>query len=464
MNRLIRRPAYAGALTLLLTVAAQAQTPLVSGDTYLQSGSNASQNFGALANVLVGPGGFAAAQSRGLIQFDLTGLNGVLSTNVQKAVLWVFVNRVTTAGAIDVFDVTTSWNEGTVTWNAPPVPGAILGTIPVITGNQWVGLDITTEVQTWLATPSLNHGLELQAFTSPSTSVQLDTKENVSTSHAAQLQIVLSGSGGPAGPAGATGATGPAGPAGAGGATGASGPAGAAGPTGASGPAGPAGAAGATGASGPAGAAGPTGASGPAGPAGATGATGASGPAGAAGATGATGVAGPAGATGATGVGVAGPAGATGATGATGPAGATGAAGAGIISFNRIANMGAFVSPEFLQFDGDGLGQSEGICNTGATACTLSLIPVTCKLQNLRVWTPDNAGTAIAFTVRFSAPGSATIFSDGPACTVTAGAGNTCTDTSTQSQATLGGAITLKTVWTGTLANPAKFFATVQCQ
>src|SRR5215470_11001691 len=116
MNRLIRRSACAGALTLLLNLAAQAQTPLVSGDTYLQSGTNASQNFGALANVLVGPG-TGTTQNRGLIQFDLTGLTGVTGTDVQKAVVWVYVNRMTVGGALDVFDVTTSWAEGTATWN-----------------------------------------------------------------------------------------------------------------------------------------------------------------------------------------------------------------------------------------------------------------------------------------------------------------------------------------------------------
>src|SRR5262249_4413669 len=151
--------------------------------------------------------------------FDLTGLNGVTGPNVQKAVVWVYVNRITVGGAIDGLDVTTPWAEGTATWNSPPVPGATLGTIQVQAGNQWVGLDITTEVQTWLSTPSLNHGLELVAsVTAPTTAVQLDAKENVSTSHQAQLQIVLQGAAGatgPAGPAGATGATGPAGPAGA---------------------------------------------------------------------------------------------------------------------------------------------------------------------------------------------------------------------------------------------------------
>src|ERR1044071_3214391 len=80
------------------------QGPVVVGDTYLQSGSNSAQNFGALANLLVGPG-TGATQSSGLVQFDLSAFSAVTASNVQKAVLWVYVNRMTTAGAIDVYDV-----------------------------------------------------------------------------------------------------------------------------------------------------------------------------------------------------------------------------------------------------------------------------------------------------------------------------------------------------------------------
>jgi hypothetical protein len=470
MNRLIRRPAYAGALMLLWNVVSQAQTPTVSGDTYIQSGTNASQNFGALANVLVGPG-TGTTQNRGLIQFDLSGLSGVAAGNVQKAVVWVYVNRVTVGGAIDIFDVTTSWAEGTATWNSPPVPGAILGSIPVSTGNQWVGLDITPEVQAWLATPSVNHGLELQAFTAPTTAVQLDSKENVSTSHPAQLQIVLqgpAGATGPAGPAGATGATGVAGPAGA---TGATGPAGSAGPTGATGVAGPAGATGATGPAGPSGvqglpgnpgatgatgATGPSGANGntvlngtgapsnalgvdgdyylrndttclygpklgnawpgtcavligPSGPAGPTGATGVAGPAGA---TGPSGPAGPAGPTGATGV--AGPAGATGATGVQGNTGSTGAAGA-TGATGATGPAGPTVYTRSVSIAGNAISpefyspNQEGKNTSEAcvnNTCPFTLVHHSCTLQNFKGFVVGNGGGATVTMTTRFAPAS----------------------------------------------------------
>jgi hypothetical protein len=302
----LSRLAKAAAVIALVTVPVLAQGPTVTGDTYLQSGTNASQNFGALANILVGPG-TGATQNRGLVRFDLSGMSGVSASDVQKAVLWLYVNRVTVAGSVDVYDVTSSWSESTATWNSPPTVGANQGTIAVTAAGQWVGLDITTEVQGWLTLPSNNYGVMLQAFTAPTTSVSLDAKESTATSHPAQLQIVL------VGPAGATGPAGAAGPTGA---------------TGAAGPSGPSGAAGAAGATGATGVAGPSGAAGAAGATGATGVAGPSGAAGAAGATGATGaqgVQGAAGATGATGAqGVQGAAGATGATGASGAAGANG--------------------------------------------------------------------------------------------------------------------------------------------
>jgi hypothetical protein len=157
--------------------------------------------------------------------------------------------------------------------------------------------------------------------------------------------------------------------------------------------------------------------------------------------------------------------GATGAAGATGATGATGAAGQGIISFNRTANMGGFTSPEFLQFNGDGEGVTEGVCNVNATTCSFGIIPAACSLKNLRVWTPDALGQTVTFTVRFSSSaGNISTFNSGPSCQVTSAAGNTCTDISTTSPVSLGAAIALQATWSNTLSTPARFLATVQCQ
>src|ERR1044072_2342773 len=121
MNGVFLRRGSGAAILPLLLIPAFAQGPVVNGDTYLQGGATSAQNFGSLAGVLVGPGGAAPTPNKGLVRFDLSALSAVSGSDVQKAVLWVYVNRVNTAGAIDVYDVTTPWVETTVTWNAAPV-------------------------------------------------------------------------------------------------------------------------------------------------------------------------------------------------------------------------------------------------------------------------------------------------------------------------------------------------------
>jgi hypothetical protein len=284
--------------------------PLV-GDTYVSSATPAA-NYGTLANIVIAPG------NAGLVQFDLSAIP--ISSTIAKAYLRVYANQVTTGGTLDFALATSSWTETTVTSANQPTVGSVFATAPVSVAKTFVLVDVTAEAQTWLAVPASNLGIEITG--AGSTSVQLDSKESLATSHPAELELSITG------PPGATGATGPLGPTGSAGATGAAGTTGPVGPTGATGPLGPlgaagptgiAGAAGATGAAGLAGAQGPTG---PAGPTGAAGAAGATGAAGSAGARGPSGPAGPTGAGGATGaLGLTGPVGPTGATGVNGPSG-----------------------------------------------------------------------------------------------------------------------------------------------
>ncbi|MBZ5677903.1 MAG: DNRLRE domain-containing protein [Acidobacteriia bacterium] len=300
------------ALAILPAAAWAQSTPLV-GDAFFNPG--VANNFGATVNLNVG----GTTQSQSLVQFDLTKLPpGTISSSVLVATLRLFVNKVSTAGALNLYAANAAWSESTVNGVAGLGPGALVaGPINVSVAGTYVVIPVTSQVQAWLnGTP--NNGFLIQA-TSPGTSLFFDSKESTATSHPAALEVVLvpqGGTPGAAGPAGAVGATGPTGavgPTGAQGDPGASGLAGAAGAPGLigpSGPAGPPGVTGAKGATGLAGAAGPSGAAGPAGPQGAAGATGPTGP---------VGSAGPAGA--------AGPRGVTGAAGATGPTGPAGAAG-----------------------------------------------------------------------------------------------------------------------------------------
>ncbi len=227
-----------------------ASAPVVA-DTYISS-SLPTNNFGTLANLNVGAG------AQALIKFDVAGSlpAGIDSSKISKAVLRLWVNKVGTAGSIDVAAVTTPWAETTVTQNTAPAAGITVPLNAVNAAGYYLLVDITNLVKNWADFPAQNQGLLVSASPSTATSVFIDSKENTTTSHAPELEIAVEG---PVGPQGAAGAQGPAGPAGA------------------QGPAGPAGTQGATGAQGPAGAEGPIG---PAGPQGAAGATGPQGPAG----------------------------------------------------------------------------------------------------------------------------------------------------------------------------------------
>ena len=174
---------------------------------------------------------------------------GTTSSQISRAVLRFYVNRVDTPGLVSLQPVGAAWNEYGVTYQTLPALGSAAAVFSVAHSGGYVAVDVTSTVQGWVSSAASNHGLALTAGTAV---VQFDSKENDLTAHAPTLdvEIVSQGPAGPAGVAGAQGVQGPAGP---------SGSAGAAGPAGATGPAGAIGATGATGAAGPAGARGASG-------------------------------------------------------------------------------------------------------------------------------------------------------------------------------------------------------------
>src|SRR5262249_42032879 len=151
-------------------------------------------NFGNATSVRVSP------TQTGLMQFDLSGLPSVAV--ISRATLVLFVSGVTTPGTVGIFPLTGPWTENTVTLNTAPPTGALVGAIPVSAGGQFVSLDITSLVQSWVNSPGSNFGLAAKPDAgAPSTSVTLDSKEATGTSHVAFLNISVAAQG----PAGATG-------------------------------------------------------------------------------------------------------------------------------------------------------------------------------------------------------------------------------------------------------------------
>jgi hypothetical protein len=156
---------------------------------------------------------------------------------VSKATLILYTDYVLTAGTMDVYQVSGSWSEGKITYNSAPALGTKLFSAVSVTSTGYLSLDLTSTVQAWLNRTLTNNGIALVPSSGSAISVSLDSKENILTSHTAQLALVLV-SAGPQGPQGVQGSPGPQGPQGT---TGAQGPIGFTGATGPQGPAGPAG-------------------------------------------------------------------------------------------------------------------------------------------------------------------------------------------------------------------------------
>ena len=204
------------------------QATLVA-DTHVSS-AQPDVNSGTLTNLNVG-GGYTA-----LVQFDLGVLpSGTTAAQITRATLRLYCNRADTPGTLSVTGVSSAWGEYSVTFNTLPGTGSAIGSTQVSAPGQFITVDVTSAVQSWITAPSSNNGL---ALTASSAVLQFDSKENDQTAHPPQLEIALAagtsgtGSVGPQGPAGPAG---PAGPQGAQGLPGATGPQGPAGPAGASG-------------------------------------------------------------------------------------------------------------------------------------------------------------------------------------------------------------------------------------
>ena len=270
----------------LTAAGAFAQTVPLTQDSFMNPGVGT--NFGTATTLNVG----GAANSQALAQFDLSALpSGVTASQVAKATFFLFVNKLSAAGTINISVANGSWSELTVSGTTGPVAAAAVASgISVTAAGNYVYVDATTAVQNWLNGSATNSGFIITSA-GGGVNVLFDSKESSTTSHPPTLTILLTNYG-PTGATGATGNNGTNGSTGATGATGNNGTNGATGATGATGNNGTNGSTGATGATGNNGTNGSTGATGATGATGSSGNNGSPGAAGVAGATGPTGAAG----------------------------------------------------------------------------------------------------------------------------------------------------------------------------
>ncbi len=162
-------------------------------------------------------------QSAGLVRFDLAALPpGLQAADVDHARLTLYVNKVVTAGTVNVCRLTSGFTETTATWSTKPASDCSSAiTISASQGGAYVFADVTAFVQVWISTAE-SFGISLEPASS-NMAAYFDSKENSATSHAPSLSISWRG---PAGPQGLQGEPGTPGTPGAQGPQGPQGPAG----------------------------------------------------------------------------------------------------------------------------------------------------------------------------------------------------------------------------------------------
>ncbi|HTW58651.1 MAG TPA: DNRLRE domain-containing protein [Terriglobales bacterium] len=157
-------------------------------DSFTNSAA-ATTNYGA--NALLEVDGTIATS---YIQFNLASIPA--GASVSQATLKLYVNAVTTAGSFNVDYVNGTWAESTITSSLAPALGGTIASGVAITAadkNQYILINVTPAVEAWLNGSEANDGLALVANSTFFAS--FDSKENTTTSHPPELDIVFASGG-----------------------------------------------------------------------------------------------------------------------------------------------------------------------------------------------------------------------------------------------------------------------------
>src|SRR5271165_559373 len=103
------------AAAILAPAMGWAQQAMLTGDTQINSSAPATA-YGASTTLNISP------TSSALLQFDIAHMlpSGTTAAQVLNARLIVFPDAVTTGGTINLYQVTSAWSEGTVTYATKP--------------------------------------------------------------------------------------------------------------------------------------------------------------------------------------------------------------------------------------------------------------------------------------------------------------------------------------------------------
>jgi trimeric autotransporter adhesin len=191
-------------VTMLAVIVGTAWGQLsVTGDTYVSGATPTTANGSSTSLVVQGSTTIPPKPSFSFVQFDLTSLGGVTSSEIQKATLRLYVTAVSAGGNFDVIEVTSpaNWAEATLTYNtagASSPTGTVLASgVPVLYPSgkyQYILVDVTTALKDWL-NGTANNGIALVpspsgAYTSP-ISATFSSKEDTTYSHEPGLIVVV---------------------------------------------------------------------------------------------------------------------------------------------------------------------------------------------------------------------------------------------------------------------------------
>src|SRR5437868_7661319 len=195
MTKIFRALWFSVVVTTLCGIAL-AQLP-VTDDSYVTSAQPTTNNGNSTSLVVQ-----KASNGTALIRIDVSQLTGagILPGQVSKAYLKVYATAVTGQGTFDLYKITSSWAEGTVTYNTTPSMTLVTSGTTCPSGAQCIGaaskyfvFDITSLVQGWITAPASNFGLALKP-NATTISATLESKESTTTSHAPEVDVVLNAS------------------------------------------------------------------------------------------------------------------------------------------------------------------------------------------------------------------------------------------------------------------------------
>jgi len=110
-----------------------------SGDAFVDSGQP-TKNFGRTSTIRVRGG---SPTRQGYLKFDVGGING---DKVVSAKLRLYAGDASDNGGVLNQITTTSWTEGTLTWNNRPSAGPSLGSFGAVSKGKWYEADVTPMV------------------------------------------------------------------------------------------------------------------------------------------------------------------------------------------------------------------------------------------------------------------------------------------------------------------------------